>query len=294
MDIRLFQSEDAPAVARLSAACGRTESDFVLNPMWEDEEEFRAEFERHGNAPEEQLLVAEGLRGEVLGLSGVLCRPGAQAGGLLCPVVDHAERGRGIGGELLRASLALGAERLGLRVATAGIGTRNRAGYSLLTAVGFRPVRQHFLMRCDARPAGPPPPEGALLEAATEEDLPEIHALYHVSGFEARSEEAARKAFGDGRHTFAVARFEGKIAGFVELDTHWPRRSWVSFVGVRPELRDRGLGAALVAWSLDRQFEAGASSALLILSPANRTALQAYQKVGFRLHRVLDVLERLL
>ena len=32
-------------------------------------------------------------------------------------------------------------------------------------------------------------------------------------------------------------------------------------------------------------------TALLLLSPANRTALRAYEKVGFRRHRVVDVLE---
>jgi ribosomal protein S18 acetylase RimI-like enzyme len=291
MTIRLFRSEDAAAVVQLAAVCARTESDFVLNPMWEDEQEFRAEFERHGIAPEEHLLVAEGLGGEVLGLSGVLRRPGVAAGGLLCPVVARAERGRGIGGELLRATLELSAGKLGLHLAAAGIGTRNRAGYSLLTALGFRPVRQHFLLRCDTRPDGPAPPEGASLEAATEADLEAIHGLYEASGFEPRGADAIRGAFLDGRHAFAVAHFEGRTAGFVELDVYWPRRSWVAFVGVSPGLRGRGLGAALVAWALARRFEAGARSALVILSPANRTALHAYQNVGFRLHRVLDVLE---
>ena len=36
---------------------------------------------------------------------------------------------------------------------------------------------------------------------------------------------------------------------------------------------------------------AGASTAMLMLSPANRTALRAYQKGGFRRHRLVDVLE---
>jgi predicted GNAT family acetyltransferase len=66
----------------------------------------------------------------------------------------------------------------------------------------------------------------------------------------------------------------------------------VAFVGVASELRDRGVGSTLVAWAVARRFEAGATSALLLLSPANRTALRAYEKVGFRLHRVVDVLER--
>jgi predicted GNAT family acetyltransferase len=63
-------------------------------------------------------------------------------------------------------------------------------------------------------------------------------------------------------------------------------------VGVSPALRDHGLGTALTAWALAERFDAGASSALLVLSPSNRTALRAYEKVGFRLHRVFDVLER--
>ena len=52
------------------------------------------------------------------------------------------------------------------------------------------------------------------------------------------------------------------------------------------------MGSALVAWAVARRFEAGTRSALLLLSPANRTALRAYEKVGFRRHRVVDVLEK--
>ena len=78
---------------------------------------------------------------------------------------------------------------------------------------------------------------------------------------------------------------------FCEIETHWPRRVWVSYVGVNPELRNHGLGTALVSWSLARQFESGAQTALLMLSPANRTALRAYEKGGFRRHRLVDVLE---
>jgi predicted GNAT family acetyltransferase len=66
----------------------------------------------------------------------------------------------------------------------------------------------------------------------------------------------------------------------------------VAYVGVVPELRARGLGSALTAWALDRRFEAGAETALLMLSPANRTAVRAYEKVGFRRHRLVDVLEK--
>jgi ribosomal protein S18 acetylase RimI-like enzyme len=67
---------------------------------------------------------------------------------------------------------------------------------------------------------------------------------------------------------------------------------WVAFVGVASDLRDRGVGSALVAWALEQRFEAGAESAMLLLSPANRTALRSYEKVGFRRSRLIDVLEK--
>ena len=101
-----------------------------------------------------------------------------------------------------------------------------------------------------------------------------------------------RAVLGDGRHAHAVARADGELVAFVELETHWPRRPWVAFAGVAKERRDRGLGSALVAWLLARQFAAGAKAALLALSPANRTALRAYEKVGFRRFRLIDALEK--
>jgi ribosomal protein S18 acetylase RimI-like enzyme len=292
MPIRLFRAEDAGAVAALSAACAKGEPDFVLNPLWENEDEFRAEFQRHGTEPGEHLLVAEGMEGEILGLSGFLRFAGAREAGLLCPIVAKAERGHGLGGQLLRAALELGS-KLGVGFATAGLGTRNRAGFALLTAFGFRPVRQHFLMRCANAPT-PELPEGFVIEAAGANDAAAVHALHTECGLAPRDQADIERALADGRHHFAVARREGELAAFVELETHWPTRPWLSFVGVSPAHRDHGLGTALAATALVERFDAGAAAALLLLSPSNRTALRAYEKVGFRLHRVFDVLERTL
>jgi ribosomal protein S18 acetylase RimI-like enzyme len=290
MPIRRFRESDTGAVVQLSAACARSEVDFVLNPLWESEDEFRAEFERHEIHPEEHVLVAEGMSGEILGLTGFLRYPNAREGGLLCPIVAKSERGRGLGGQLLRAALEAG-RRLGLGAATAGLGTRNRAGFALLTALGFRPVRQHFLMRCDARPAVAPA-NGFLLEEGKPEDAAAIHQLHLECGLAPRSLADVQRAFASSRHGFAVARRDGELGAFVELDLHWPRRPWVSFVGVATARREQGLGTALTAWALAQRFDAGATSSLLALSPSNRTALRSYEKVGFRLHRVFDVLER--
>ena len=96
--------------------------------------------------------------------------------------------------------------------------------------------------------------------------------------------------FSEDRHAHSVARRGDKIVAFVEIETHWPRRVWVAFVGVSKDLRDRGMGSAIVSWALRQCFEAGAGVGLLMLSPANRTALRAYEKVGFRRHRLIDIL----
>lgn len=290
MTIRRFQAGDAQAAAALAARCSRSESDFVLNPMWETEAELAAEFARHRIAPEDHLLVAEGVDGGLGGLAGLLRFPEEDIAGLICPVVSREERGQGLGGQLLRATLERAPE-LGIRMLVAGIGTRNRSGYSLLTALGFRPVRQHFLMRCGARPEANPPGGDVEIGLASAADAEQLHALHLASGLLPRSVEQLKTALGDGDHLHAVARDGSRVLGFAELQGHWFERPWVSFVAVASEERDRGLGSALLAWAVDRAFESGVREALLVLSPANRTALGAYRRVGFEIHRVLDVLE---
>jgi ribosomal protein S18 acetylase RimI-like enzyme len=293
MKLRSFRIEDAPALATLAAACARSEKDFVLNPMWEGADEVLGDFERRGIDPVEHLLVADDEAGALLGMAGFLRRPAGDLAGLICPIVSRRERGRGLGGELLRAAITRGLDQLGIKLATAGIGARNHAGYALLAGAGFRPVRQHVLMRCDERPKSlPPPVDDVVFEPARTTDADAMHAIYESCGFELRSLEATRSLIGGPRHAHAVAREREAVVGFVELETHWPRRPWVAYVGVVPGLRDRGVGSGLVGWALGREFDAGAATALLMLSPANRTAFRAYEKVGFRRFRVIDVLEK--
>jgi ribosomal protein S18 acetylase RimI-like enzyme len=292
MEIRPFRRGDAPALAHLARGHARGETDFVLHPLWETEAELFAEFELHGIEPEEHLLVADAGDGKALATSGFLRFPGETAAALIPPIVQRAERGRGIGGELLRRALELG-KRLDVKLASAAVGSRNRSGYALLAAHGFRPVRQHFFMRCDGElsAAGSLPADVVLGEARAE-DLGAIHQLYAEGGFPFRSPDATRLALEDGLHAHAVARRGREVVAFVELDTHWRSRLWVSFVGVAPALRDRGVGTGLVRSALEREFARGARSALLLLSPANRSALRAYEKVGFRRFRLVDVLEK--
>ena len=116
--------------------------------------------------------------------------------------------------------------------------------------------------------------------------------IYRACGFVPRPPEFMRACLLDGRHVLAVARHGGEIVAFTELETHLPKRVWVAYAGVNDDLRGRGVGSALVAWALERQFEAGTTAAMLLLSPANRTALRAYEKVGFRRSRLIDVLQK--
>lgn len=295
MKIRPFRREDAAALVALSSSCARSESDYVLNPSWLDEDELFAEFARHRIAPEEHLLVADAGGESVVGLVGFLRDPGWQAAGLYVPIVDRSERGQGLGGELLRAGLAHGAERLGLKIVSASVGVRNHAGYSLLASAGFRPVRQHVVLRCDTPPKGDAPAlVGLDVAPATPDHAPGILAVYEACGFEPRSLEGEEALLHDPLRPTLVASLDGRVVGFAELETHWRRRTWVAYVGVAADVRDRGLGSALVARAVSDQFAAGAEQALLLLSPANRTALRAYENAGFRRHRMVDVLERAL
>jgi ribosomal protein S18 acetylase RimI-like enzyme len=241
VQLRPFRPEDAPALAGLAASTARGESDFVLNPLWETPEELRAEFERFGIDPADHLIVADAEEEGVVGLVGFLREAGSPHAGLICPIVQREERGRGLGGRLLRAALEKGARELGIELVSAAVGTRNRAGYALLTALGFRPVRQVYLMRCDDKPgAGDLAVPELKVEQAGAGDLDGILALYRSCGFPERSREQMRSAMEDGRHDHVVARStaDASVRAFVELDTHWPRRPWVAFVGVAPELRD--------------------------------------------------------
>ena len=262
MPIRRFRPADAPALAALALDCARGETDFVLNPLWETADELFAEFARFEIRPEEHLLVAdEGDDGEVQGMVGFLRRPRDRSAGMLCPIVRRKERGRGVGGELLRAAQRHGAEQLGIELATAGIGTRNRGGYSLLTSHGFRPVRQAYVMSCEQSPAVPEVPIAGL---EIETRGPTTPRRSSRSTCRAASRAAARSACARCSATGATrTRWRARAARWSRSSssrrTGRSGRGWRSSASTK-ERRDRGLGSSLVAWLLARQFAAGAKA----------------------------------
>lgn len=60
------------------------------------------------------------------------------------------------------------------------------------------------------------------------------------------------------------------------------RQIELTYIGVHPEARSKGVGAALLTQFLDRTGVFGARSVLLSVEVENQTALRFYQKHGFR------------
>jgi len=266
--IRPYEARDSADVAAISATCARSEADFALNPLWETESELASEFARRGIDAASHLWVADAGDGEVLGFAGFLRDPGSAEAGLVCPVVVRGGRRRGIGGELLRATLEAGRDALGIRYTTAGIGTRNRAGYSLLSSHGFRPVRQHFLMRCTRRPAIATPPAGLAFERAVDDDLDAVRTLYHACGFAKRSPEAMTATFGDGRHAHPGARDAYR----------WTPESGVY---VRDEFRGRGIGRRLYERLIAVLRVQGFRSVVAGITLPNDVSVRLHERLGF-------------
>ena len=228
MPIRAFRAQDAEALVALSMQCARGEADFVLNPLWESADELFAEFaalrDRSGRAP------ARGGRRR---------RRGARAGRASCASPAHrppACSARSCGATSAAAASAAsscarrcahGAKKLGIQLAAAGIGTRNRARLFAAheprlpsRAPAFpdalrrraRHLRRAAVAGSRASDVAPPGDAGAILE------------LYAACGFEPRS--LAAHAGGARRRPPRARRRarDGRVVAFVELETHWPQR----------------------------------------------------------------------
>ena len=259
--------------------------------------ELFAEFERHGDRrPRSTCWSPTRATARRSACAGFLRFPGETAAALIPPVVARAAARQGRGRRAAARALDARPSALDVKLASAAIGSRNRAGYALLTAYGFRPVRQHFLMRCDdaARAAGHAAGRGSRSSAARPDDAGAILELYREAGFpraHARG-DAPRPRRRPPRPRRRAPRRRGR--GLRRARHPLARAAvWVAFVGVdavaarpRRRLRAGALGAGA------RSSTRGARSALLLLSPGNRSALRAYEKVGFRRHRLVDVLEK--
>ena len=100
-------------------------------------------------------------------------------------------------------------------------------------------------MRLDDAPVAVRMPiEGVQLDAARPDDADAILAIYTACGFETRTAEGMRAVLEGDRHAHAVARHGGKVVAFAEIETHWPERPWVAYVGVDALLLNKLDGTA--------------------------------------------------
>jgi mycothiol synthase len=224
-----------------------------------------------------ELVAAGGIRVETVDGS-----PRSAATGL----VDPAWRGRGYGAHLLDWCLAAGRELSGRVVVESESLTAEAA--ELFARRGLRQVFAEDVLRFDlaATPLPAIPLPGA------------VHLAEWTPELAGRFFEAYRGSFGDrpGFPGWSAERWIDWIAGDSEFRPQWSLlatvpgagdvafiacvQDWVVQVGVRPDHRGQGLGAALVVEALRRMRAAGGHQTLLDVN-VNNPAAELYRRLGF-------------
>jgi ribosomal protein S18 acetylase RimI-like enzyme len=80
-----------------------------------------------------------------------------------------------------------------------------------------------------------------------------------------------------------LAEIEGEIAGLAAFKYHdWNKRAEIKGIYVRPELKGRGVGAALITRGVDYAKTKGARGLWLETQNINYPAIRFYMKSGFQ------------
>jgi ribosomal protein S18 acetylase RimI-like enzyme len=150
----------------------------------------------------------------------------------------------------------------------------------------------HYLAReVDQPPELPRLPEGFSYRTVGAEDVPErvsIHREVWAPSRVTESSYAQVRAEWPYRESLdcVVAAPDGRFAAYCLC---WPddehRVGELEPVGVRPEFRRRGLGAAVCTFALRRLYEEGGRQAIVYCVSAPACAL--YESLGFRVHSSL-------
>jgi mycothiol synthase len=293
--------DDAPAVAEMIAACQRVDGG------WGDTtaEEVLGDWETLDLAEEAVVVLAPDRRivagADVLNRSYVLVS--------VYGYVHPDERGRGIGGALVRWGEDWTREHIPRAPADARVATRhyvsacNDSACRLLEAWGYQAVRQVYVMAIDLTEAPPAAewPDGTRVRTYD----PEKDAR---TTFEA-VEDAFRDSWGRPRGRFErfvrqtatsdfdpslwfLAEAEGQIVG-VCLAQVISGRGWIGAVGVRRSWRNRGLGLALMRHVLVAYYRRGVHHVGLSVDSASRTgAPRLYARAGMHVEETYVVYEK--
>lgn len=212
-----------------------------------------------------------------------------QQAAIFTGLVEPAHRDRGLGSHLLDWGLAAAATVAGeVTVETESL---TPAAEKLFASRGLRQTFAEDVLRFDLGEGVPPSPPriplpGGVLLAEWSADLaPRFFAVYEAAfrdrpGFPGWSAEQWTGWLTDDddfRPDWTLLATDGEAGdvGFIGCG-----EGWIVQVGVRPDWRGRGLGAALVVEALERMRAAGATEALLDVN-VNNPAGALYRRLGF-------------
>ncbi len=313
--IRPFAWDDLPALADvINASVEANGEDQFSNAA-----ELRARFEQPYFGPLENVLVAVEQGGSIVGCVSAEMDPRVGKGWGFGHV-HPAYRGQGIGTALLRAADARHLERAATQVApelpidvtrycrdnTAGrdeTAGRDSAGSAspLLEANGYSVARVTWFMEMalDEGIAAPPLPDGIHLRPfVRDRDTLAVHEAQddifrnNWGWLSTPHEVWTHFAFGEGFDPllWLVAVDErDAIAGLCLCKAWGPDRpglGWIDTVGVRADLRRRGLGHTLLRHGLSRLQQHGFKNAGLEVDSENQSnAVSLYERAGMHVQK---------
>jgi ribosomal protein S18 acetylase RimI-like enzyme len=166
-----------------------------------------------------------------------------------------------------------------------------------------RPVAGKRTKRIAADPGGARPPGdadvAAVIRPVRREDLREIIALdAAVTGIEKRAYwNAVFRRYGvtgEAQRQFLVAEDGGRVAGFVIGEVRdWefgsPPCGWVFAIDVRPDARQRGIGARLLAAISAAFRRAGVTTVRTMLARDNTLILSFFRSQGMMAGRFIPL-----
>jgi mycothiol synthase len=255
---------------------------------------------------ERDTVAATDTDGLVVGFAGAIPRerPIRTARVFIPGSVHPANRRAGIGRRLLRTAEVRAREQLAVmppdlpRELVADVQANSRGATALLEAEGFRAVREFATMRRNLDGDLPTPPEPTGITFTTwRDDLGDETRLAHNDAFRdhwgsdplgpERWEHFVRGSPGFDPASSWLALDGRTVAGYALCQLAGPQDhgvGWLGTVGVRRDYRRRGIGAAVVARSMDSFRSAGVSSAILEVDSENPTgAVRVYAGLGFEI-----------
>jgi GNAT superfamily N-acetyltransferase len=262
-------------------------------------------------APDGLIMLWRGARliGFGLAIAEQAC-PGAELprrGWLVAMGVAPDERGAGQGARLLESCLRFLAASGCASAELGGNGERyllpgcDPVAYPelrrLIRCQGFRPAGSVEAMECDLLAIGP---SGRPVNSNPYEyrhpadgDLPEL--LQVISGFSQSWAALVRGYLArtpDPGSLWIAAHGSGRIVGFAGFDLFPGCPGRFGPIGVRPEVRGQGVGAALLSLSLAAMASRGHRCAWFLWGPESPAGRRMYTSAGFRVHRRFECFRR--